>query len=304
MDRRTSLGEFLRSRRARLQPADLGLPELGRRRRVPGLRREELAQLAGVSPDYYVRMEQGRAQNVSEAVLDAVASALRLDEDERRHLIDLARPVPTRRQTTRPQRVRSTLRRTVEAVDLPSMVLGRRCDVLAWNRAMASLITDFGALPAEGRNMARLVFLDDAVASLYLEWPRKAREVVGFLRLDAGRHPDDPRLAELIGELSMRSAEFRQLWAAHDVRDKSHGRHQLRHPLVGELTIDYETLRPSDDPDQVLVVCSAEPGSPSESALRLLTTWEPSRSGYAGGLVGDGQSNRREGSDAGPSGHR
>lgn len=274
MDRHTELGEFLRSRRARLSPDELGLRDL-RRRRVPGLRREELAQLAGVSADYYVRLEQGRALNASEAILDALAQALRLDENEHRHLHDLARPVRARRPAPRPQRVRDSFRRMVNSIDAPSFVLGRRCDVLAWNPPMAALVTDFEALPPKDRNMARLVFLDESVAGLYPDLNRKYRDVVGFLRMDAGRHPDDPRLAELIGELSMKCEAFRQLWASRTVHDKTHGTYRLRHPLVGDLTVDYETLRLSDDPDQLLVTYTAEPGSPSESALRILAAWDP-----------------------------
>lgn len=275
VNQHTELGEFLRSRRALLRPDELGIRHAGRRR-VPGLRREELAQLAGVSADYYVRLEQGRALNASDAILDAIAQALRLDDNELRHLHDLARPVRSRRPAARPQRVRDSFRRMVNAIDAPSFVLGRRCDVLTWNRSMAALVTDFGALPPKERNMARLFFLDESVASLYPDFKRKSRDVVGFLRMDAGRHPDDPQLAELIGELSMKSDAFRQLWASRTVRDKSHGTYHLRHPLVGELTVDYETLRLSDDPDQLLVTYTAEPGSPSEAALRILTAWDSS----------------------------
>jgi transcriptional regulator with XRE-family HTH domain len=263
------LGEFLKTRRGRIRPEDVGLPALGRRR-VPGLRREELAQLAGVSVDYYVRLEQGRAGHPSEAVLEAIARALRLDDAERAHLFDLSRPA-RRRRTAPVERVRPEVRRLVDALHhIPAMVIGRRMDVLAWNPLAAALLADWGALPREERNSALHFFLDDGARDLYPDWDEHARATVGWLRLAAGRHPDDAGLAELIGELSMKSEEFRRLWPRHDVREKAHGTKRFRHPIVGPLTLAYESLALPGDGDQTLVLYTAEPGSQSETALRLL----------------------------------
>ncbi|MEU6394373.1 helix-turn-helix transcriptional regulator [Streptomyces sp. NPDC046939] len=276
LDRRKELGEFLRSRRARLRPEDLGLAHYEDRRRVPGLRREELAQLAGVSVDHYIRLEQGRTLHFSEAVLDAVARALRLETVEREHLYRLARPWSEADRTAAPapQQVRPGLRRLLDsAADVPAYVVGRTTDVLAWNRLAAALITDFGALPPEQRNLARLVFLDEGMRSLYADWHGKARDVAAYLRVDAGRHPDDPRTTELLGELSEARPEFRQAWAEHGLKDKTHGRYVYLHPVVGRLDLGFETLRLPDDPDQALIAHTVEEGSPSETALRLLAAW-------------------------------
>ena len=267
----TELREFLRSRRARVSPEEAGLfPQPGSRR-VPGLRREEVAQLAGVSVDYYVRLERGRAINASAPVLDALARALRLNETERGHLFALARPAGTRPRPLPAQRVRPGLYRVLESLtDVPATVLGRRLDVLATNRLAAALITDFGALPHRERNMARYMFLDDAARLLYADWEAAARSVVAALHLYAGRHRDDPQLAALVGELSVRDGDFRRWWADHDVFRHAHGSKRLHHPLVGELTLDYEALTVASDPEQTLGLHTAEPGSPSEHALRLL----------------------------------
>lgn len=280
LDRRAELGEFLRSRRARLRPEELGLRDCGGRRRVPGLRREELARLAGVSVDHYVRLEQGRTLHFSEEVLDAVARALRLDPVERSHLYRLARPWPEAAEGGKPApcTVRPGLRRLLEQSEVPSFVLGRNTDVVAWNPLAAALITDFGALPPRERNMARLVFLDEGMRGLYADWPGKAAAVAAYLRLDAARHPDDPRTVELIAELQAASPQFRALWAQHRLKDKTHGRYVYRHPVVGELELAFETLRLADDPDQALVAHTVEKGSPSETALRLLASWARPRS--------------------------
>lgn len=270
MEKRRELGEFLKSRRSRVQPGDVGLEPIGRRR-VPGLRREELSQLAGVSFDYYVRLEQGRAGHPSEDVLEAIARALRLDAAERLHLIDLARPVRTRRRAPRPERVRPEVQLLLDSLQgVPAMVLGRRTDVLAWNRLAAALVVDWGSLPPEQRNSARHVFLDEGARRLYPDWERAARDTVGYLRMVAGRHPDDAELAALVGELSMKNEDFRHWWARHDVREKTHGTKRLHHPIVGELTLSYETLALQGDSDQLLVTYTAEPGSESDTALRLL----------------------------------
>ncbi len=272
------MGEFLRTRRALLHPEDVALPDFGGRRRVAGLRREEIAQLAGVSVDYYTRMEQGRVPNPSDAVLDALARALRLDGDATRHLHRLARPQSSARNVPRrqaqPQRVRPMLQRLLDdLVDMPAMVMGRRMDVLAWNAAAVALFGDYAALDRAERNIARITFLDETSRELYADWPSCARGNVAYLHMDAGRHPDDPELASLIGELSMKSADFRRWWAEHPVQDKTSGTKCFHHPVVGDLELAYETLRATDDPDQALITYAAEPGSPSHDALRMLLAW-------------------------------
>lgn len=270
---RFELGEFLRSRRARLRPEDVGLVPFGGRRRVPGLRREELAQLAGVSVDYYVRLEQGRGTNVSGDVLDAVARVLRLDRAEHEHLRNLARPTPKHPARSSPrQRVRPQLQSILDTLGLlPAYVLGPRMDVLAFNDLADKLLQGaLNAAPARQRNMLRLIFLDRRWRNLYADWEKVARDGVAYLRLEAGTRRDDPELHALVGELSLNSEEFRRWWAAHNVRDKTHGRKRFNHPDVGPLTLAYETLRLPDQPDQALVVLSAEAGSASEQALRQL----------------------------------
>ncbi len=271
MDRRAELGEFLRSRRARRQPEDLGLTPVGGRRRVPGLRREELAQAAALSVDYYVRLEQGRLRNPSAEVVDAVATALALDHAERCYLHNLARP------GRRPEPMRTTVPPTFQLVldnlQVPAAVYSRYTDLLAWNSLAAALLVDFAALPPEERNMARLVFLNDEVASRFVNWENKARDVVSLLRMESGCTPGDERLATLIGELSMRSPEFARLWATHHVREKTRGGHLYRHPVVGEFYLRYEAFRPPDAPDVALVCQVADPGTPDEEALRLLASW-------------------------------
>ncbi len=275
MDRRTELSEFLRSRRARLAPDAVGVVPFGGRRRVHGLRREEVAQLAGVSVDYYVRLEQGRTNNVSQAVLNAVARALRLDDQERAHLSRLARPDRRPRKSPPPQLVRPPVRHLLEALtDAAAFVVGRRTDVLAWNRLGAALIGDFDAMPVRQRNFARLMFCDKQAQCLFADWPAKARDLVAFLRVDAGRNPGDPVLAELVSELSVHSELFRDLWAQHHVRDKGHATARLLHPVVGEMDLSYEALRLPDDADQFLVTYSAAPDSQAAMSLRLLASWQ------------------------------
>ena len=268
------LREFLRSRRARITPEEAGLTPQPGTRRVPGLRREEVAQLAGVSVDYYVRLERGRTGNASEAVLDAVARALGLNDTERDHLFALARPARRPSCPPPPQRVRPGLYRLLDTVvDTPALVLGRRMDVLASNRLARALFTDFEALPHRDRNMARFMFLDETARTLYTDWETSARGTVAALHLYAGRYPHDPRLAELIGELSLQDADFRHWWAEHDVIRRTNGTKRYHHPLVGDLVLDYEALVPTGDPDQILGLHTAEPGSPSAHALRLLADW-------------------------------
>jgi len=275
LDRRAELGQFLRARRAALKPDDLGLPEFGRRR-VPGLRREEVAQMAGVSVAYYTRLEQGNSENVSAEVLDAIARALRLTEAEHTYLTQLARPklhkkkVPCQRQ----RQLRPALQQLLDAFDgVPAYVIGQRSDILGWNRLAAALFGNWAELAAQERNWARLHFLSPTTRELFIDWEAKASAIVGFLRMDAGRCPDDPQLAALVGELSVKSEEFRRLWAAYEVRGKNHGALRFKHPLVGELTLSYETFPVADDADLSLIVYHAEPGSSSADALHLLASW-------------------------------
>ncbi|MER5402885.1 helix-turn-helix transcriptional regulator [Streptomyces sp. NPDC002599] len=275
LDRRAELSEFLRSRRARLKPEDVGMPDFGRHRRVPGLRREELAQLAGVSVAYYTRLEQGNGRNVSAEVLDSIARALRLTDAEHNHLTHLAKPKQhKKRSAARPQQVRGSLRQLLDTIDgVPAYITGRRSDVLVWNRMAAAVFGDWSELPPQERNWARMVFLRPEYRDLFVEWEQKAIDIVCLLRMDAGCHPDDPRLAALVGELSVKSEDFRRLWATHDVKEKSHGVKLLRHPLVGDLALQFESFRLIGDSELALVTYHAEPGSGSAEALRLLASW-------------------------------
>ncbi|MFE0676878.1 helix-turn-helix transcriptional regulator [Streptomyces sp. NPDC058867] len=285
LDRRAELSEFLRTRRARLKPEDVGLPDFGRHRRVPGLRREELAQLAGVSVAYYTRLEQGNGRNVSAEVLDSIARALRLSDAEHAHLTHLAKPKQHKKKSAgRPEQVRGGLRQLLESIDsVPAYISGRRSDIVAWNPMAAAVFGDWAELPAAERNWARLVFLKPEYRELFVEWDQKAYDIVSYLRMDAGCHPDDPRLSSLVGELSLKSEEFRRLWATHDVKEKSYGIKRLRHPLVGELTLNFETFALTDGSEQHLVTYHPEPGSPSAEALRLLASWgaDATRAGSA-----------------------
>ncbi|MET8801911.1 helix-turn-helix transcriptional regulator [Streptomyces sp. NPDC004546] len=275
LDRRAELSEFLRSRRARLKPEDVGLPDFGRHRRVPGLRREELAQLAGVSVAYYTRLEQGNGRNVSAEILDSIARALRLTDAEHAHLTHLAKPKSHKKKpAARQQQVRGALRQLLDTMDgVPAYVVGRRSEILAWNRMASAVFGDWAELPAGERNWARLVFLRPDYRELFIDWEQKAIDIVCALRMDAGCHPDDPKLSALVGELSVKSEEFRRLWATHDVKEKSHGVKRLHHPLVGDLSLNFESFRLPDDSEQSLITYHAEPGSPSADSLRLLASW-------------------------------
>ncbi|WP_416486063.1 helix-turn-helix domain-containing protein [Streptomyces sp. CL12] len=275
LDRRAELSEFLRSRRARLKPEDVGLPDFGRHRRVPGLRREELAQLSGVSVAYYTRLEQGNGRNVSAEVLDSIARALRLTDAEHAHLTHLAKPKSHKKKpVARQQQVRPALRQLLDTMEgVPAYIVGRRSEILAWNRMAAAVFDDWAELPVAERNWARLVFLKPEYRDLFVDWEQKAIDIVCALRMDAGCYPDDPRLSALVGELSVKSEEFGRLWATHDVKEKNHGVKRLHHPLVGDLALNFESFRLADDTDQCLVTYHAEPGSASAESLRLLASW-------------------------------
>jgi transcriptional regulator with XRE-family HTH domain len=271
----SELGDFLRARRAALDPHRRGLPDDGRLRRVPGLRREELAQLAHVSTDYVVRLEQGRTRRVSRPVLDALADALELAPDERAYLFavaDVTQAAPARQPAR--QRVDQQLRQLLDGMhDIPALVLNRRQDVLAWNSAAAALLTDFGALPPGERNLIWLTFLDNAYRSLYADWPRAARECVAVLRMEAGRNPHDSILAALVGELSVRDPDFRNWWGSHQVRGPRQLSKTYHHPVVSTLTLDVQQLSVDTQPDQQLVAYTAPPDSPAQEALRFLLQW-------------------------------
>jgi transcriptional regulator with XRE-family HTH domain len=261
------IGQFLRARRELVQPEDVGIESYGRRR-VPGLRREELAMLAGVSVDYYVRLEQGRERHPSEQVLEALARALQLDDTAARHLQELARPPARRRRpSARPQRVRPGVERLMNGwAHTPAIVLGRCLDVLAAN----SLADALHGHQVRGSNVMRSIFLDPGAHDFYADWEDVARDTVATLRALAGADLDDPRLTELVGELSLKSEKFRRLWARHDVREKTSGTKRFVHPIVGELSLGYESFAIGGAPGQILIVYHAEPGSRDEQALALL----------------------------------
>ncbi|MFJ9765656.1 helix-turn-helix domain-containing protein [Streptomyces erythrochromogenes] len=268
----TELGRFLKARRAELTPADLGVPADADHRRVPGLRREEVAHLASISVQYYTRLEQGRLK-ASAPVLVTLAEVLRLDDDQQTYLLELAGKDAQRPRRPRAPEVRPQTRRLLDTLGTPAIVLGRRMDILAWNPLAAALLTDFSQLTDKQRNYARLVFSDSEMRRRYANWEKVAPDCVAFLRMEAARHPDDPRLTELVGELSIKDPHFRQWWAAHNVAAQTTGVKTLRHPLVGELTLDWETLAVAADPDQQLVVWTAAPGTPSHEGLAFLASW-------------------------------
>ncbi|CAM5599494.1 MULTISPECIES: helix-turn-helix domain-containing protein [Streptomyces] len=269
------LGAFLKARRAQLAPQDLGLPETDSHRKVAGLRRQEVAQLAAISVDYYTRLEQGRVR-ASASVLATLARALRLDDDQQKYLYELAgrsdaRP---RRRRGPAQRVRPAMRRLLDQLTgSPAVVLGRRMDILAWNVAAAALFTDFSVTPPGRRNYVRLLFTDPVVRAMHREWEHDARDAVAALRMEAAADPDDPELAQLVGELSVQDADFRTWWAEHRVNNLSYGTKHYRHRLVGDLTLDCDVWSSPDGSGQRLMVLTAEPGSPSHDALRILTAW-------------------------------
>ncbi|WNG87163.1 helix-turn-helix transcriptional regulator [Mycobacterium sp. ITM-2016-00317] len=269
------LADFLKRSRSAVDPDRAGLPADGRVRRVPGLRREEVALLAGVSTDYYTRLEQGRRITPSDAVLDGIARALDLDATGRAHLGHLVGAPSGQRKTSRPvQRVRPGLYQLLDSLDgAPAMILGRRTDVLATNRAARVLFADFDAMPPRERNYARWMFTSEQARNLFADWEVQARTAVENLRLDVGADPTDPAAGELVAELSVVSAQFRTWWSEHRVFQRTYGTKRLRHAVVGELTVDYETFTMPGDADQVLFVYTTEAGSPSRDALNLLLSW-------------------------------
>ncbi|MGZ4540407.1 MAG: helix-turn-helix transcriptional regulator [Blastococcus sp.] len=277
MDNRSEVRDFLASRRAKITPEKAGLPMYGGHRRVSGLRREEVALLAGVSVDYYTRLERGNLAGASDSVLEALARALQLDEAERAHLFDLARAanatVGTRRRPSA-QRVRPGVQRVLDAMtDAPAVVRNGRSDYLAANRLGRALYAPVFDSPAGPPNSARFAFLDPRATDFYADWDRTVRDLVASLRAEAGRNPYDKGLTDLVGELSMRSELFRTLWASHDVRLHRTGSKRLRHPVVGDLDLSYEAMELPADPGLTVNVYTVEPGSSSADALRLLASW-------------------------------
>jgi transcriptional regulator with XRE-family HTH domain len=271
--RPNELGEFLRARRADLSPHDVGLPDTGARRKVAGLRREEVAQLAAISVDYLTRLEQGRVR-ASASVLSTLSRALRLDEDQQTYLYELAGRALARPRRRPAQRPRPAMQRLLDQlVDTPAVALGRRMDILAWNAAAAALYTDFEQIPAGRRNYLRLLFTHPGVRAMHVEWEHDARTAVAALRMEAAEDPDDPDLAVLVGELSVLDPDFRTWWAGHRVDSSSYGTKHYLHPLVGDLTLDCDTWNSPDGSGQRLMVLTAAPGTPSHDRLRILTSW-------------------------------
>ncbi|MBF6451016.1 MULTISPECIES: helix-turn-helix domain-containing protein [Nocardia] len=263
------LGAFLRTRRERLDPSDFGLPLRRRSRRTPGLRREEVADLAGVSTDYIVRLEQGRGLRPSPEVLDALAQALRLAPDERMYLFDLARQRPPDDGKPATTASPELARLVADLAPLPAMVLNHRYDILAWNRQMSRLLLDFDTLPPRHRNSMWLCLLYPGMGNFYADRERTVREGIAGLRAAWAAHPDDRVLADLIDEFRRGSAEFAELWERRDVRVQGRGRKTMHHPRVGAVTVAYEALMPLQDPDQRLIIYRAADES-SQAALDRL----------------------------------
>ncbi|MEU3979271.1 helix-turn-helix transcriptional regulator [Streptomyces sp. NPDC026672] len=278
----SELGAFLRSRRAAVSPEEAGLATYGQRR-VPGLRREELAELAGISVTYYTRLEQGESHRISDAVLDSLARVLRLAPDERAHLVRLAMPSRTVLRGEEPERVRPAVRALVDAAaGQAAIIVGRRADLLGGNRLGHALWGLPAPDPASGGplpNIARVTFLDAAARDLFPDWTAQARDITAYLRLAAARHPDDRELHALIGELSVRSEEFSVIWSSHPVRDCLHSVREYHHPRVGAMVLDEEIVRLTDDPGMRIVFSGAREGTPSAERLARLAD-------LAGGRVG------------------
>jgi hypothetical protein len=277
VERNGDIREFLVSRRAKITPEQAGLPVYGTNRRVQGLRREEVAMLAGISVEYYTRLERGTTSGASEDVLEGIARALQLDEAERTHLFDLVRVANRSRPTrTRPSqdRVRPPVQHILDAmVGVPAYVRNGRLDILSANQLGAALYAPVMQDPTGPPNTARFTFLNPKAKEFFKDWDAIANDAVAILRAEAGRDPYDKRLSDLIGELSTRSEEFRVRWAAHDVKFHRTGTKRLHHPLVGDLVLSYEALELAGDSGQRILAYTAEPGSPTHHALDLLVSW-------------------------------
>ena len=278
VDNKDDVREFLATRRARVTPDQVGLPIHDSTRRVPGLRREEVAVLAGVSIDYYTRLERGNLTGVSDSVLEAVARALLLDEAERSHLFDLARSAnntasPRKRRPT-PTRIRPGVQRLLDAMhDAPALVRNARLDVVAANRLGCALFAPAFADATTPANLARFTFLDEQATEFFADWDDVANATVALLRVEAGRSPGDHDLSDLVGQLATRSDEFRVRWAGHNVRLHDHGDKRFHHPVVGDLTLAFEELPLPADPGLTITAYTAETGTASHDALALLASW-------------------------------
>jgi transcriptional regulator with XRE-family HTH domain len=286
IDPRNEVREFLSSRRARISPEQAGLPAYGGNRRVKGLRREEVAMLAGVSVDYYVRMERGNLASASDSVLDALASALQLDEAEREHLYALARESGaggSRRKRRTPGTVRPALQQVLDAItDAPAWIRNGRHDVLAMNQLARALYAPVLADPRRPANTARFVYLNREVAEqFFVDYDKIARDAAAMLRLEAGQNPHDEDLIALVGELSTRSELFRKQWASQDVRFHRSGRKRLRHPAVGQLDLDFETMQIPSEPGLRLNIYTAPANTPTADGLKLLASWAASQDNLA-----------------------
>lgn len=282
VDNRDEVKDFLSTRRARLTPQRAGLTAYSANRRVPGLKRSEVADLAGVSVEYYAQLERGNLAGVSDAVREALGRALQLDGAERAHLADLARaagPASRTRRTPAPRKVRPTVQRLLDLIGqvVPAIVNNGRLDAVAGNalgRALFAPVYSTPARPPGARaNHARFTFLDDRAHDFWIDWERAAADSVAQLRTEAGRDPYDRELTDLVGELSTRSPAFRTRWAAHDVRLHQTGVKHFHHPVVGDLHLDYEALELPAQPGLTLIVFTAPAGSPDEDAIHLLSSW-------------------------------
>jgi transcriptional regulator with XRE-family HTH domain len=278
MDNRTEVRDFLASRRARISPEEAGLPSYGARR-VPGLRRAEVAQLAGVSIEYYTRLERGNLSGVSEAVLDSLVAALRMDESERAYLFDLAKAATAPSTPRGPRKataseVRPSIQRLLDAmIGIPAFVRNGRLDILTVNAMGRALYSQAFDNPTRPVNLARFVFLDPQARLLHPTWSASANTSVSILRTEAGRNPYDKGLTDLVGELSTRSEEFRTRWAAHNVRLHRSGTKHFHHPAVGDLHLSFDALELPGEPGLTLTAYSADPGTPSADNLALLASW-------------------------------
>ncbi|MDP9696794.1 UNVERIFIED_ORG: transcriptional regulator with XRE-family HTH domain [Arthrobacter globiformis] len=281
MDSANEIREFLMTRRARITPEQAGLPAFGyRRRRVNGLRREEVALLAGMSTEYYIRLERGNAKGVSESVLEGISQALKLDDAEQVHLYDLVRAAnegthPARRRSpARAQQVRPGVQRMIDAMTaLPTVVQNERLDIVASNQVGRAFYSEMYIQPQRPANFGRFLFLDPRSRDFYRNWDDAAQQTVALLRGAAGRAPYDRDLSDLIGELATRSDDFRTLWASHDVRLHHSGSKQVHHPIVGDLDLTFEALEVATDKGLSILAYTAEPGSTSHDSLQLLAHW-------------------------------
>lgn len=281
MNDKSAVKEFLTTRRARVRPEQVGLPELGDERRVPGLRREEVAVLAGVSLDYYTRLERGNLAGASDSVLNSIADALLLNDAERTHLFDLARtstsPAARREKYSRsPRQVRPSVQRVIDTMEAAAVVQNARQDVVAANelgRVLYSPAFDMDREP----NLARFIFLDPRAQDYYVDWPLARRTTSAMLRMEAGRNPLDEDLTQLIGELSTRSANFRKDWAAHHVHVHQTGKKSLRHPDIGPIEVEFDVFEMPGEPGLTIVTYGVKPGTPSAEAWSLLTSLSATR---------------------------